>query len=285
MTTTSKLKDEKASEPADGMFHLRPEFRAQVQACRVAAVVILGIAVLYREELDEQVAKFWSWLSTKWWFKHDSFEPVWATLSFSIWIDVFLILDYWFPKTFQGYLINPENRNAKETYRLEIHRSAGTAYLAPILTYDLFFPRRVLPVECPGFFEILVSVALALFVYDMIFFPIHVLFHKGPSFITQFHKRHHERSPLVSEEILRHSLVDGSMQVISNILTLNILRLHPLIRAIYNTVVTYLLTESHAGYDMPWMLHNLVPGGILGGPRNHEMHHRTGKSINFIYDS
>ncbi len=31
-----------------------------------------------------------------------------------------------------------------------------------------------------------------------------------------------------------------------------------------------------AGYDMPWMLQNVVPLGIWGGSRRHEQHHKLG---------
>lgn len=37
------------------------------------------------------------------------------------------------------------------------------------------------------------------------------------------------------------------------------------------------LIETHSGYNMPWMLHNIVPFNILGGPVRHEEHHRSGK--------
>tara|TARA_R110002050_G_scaffold222527_2_gene358353 strand:+ start:386 stop:661 length:276 start_codon:yes stop_codon:yes gene_type:complete len=46
---------------------------------------------------------------------------------------------------------------------------------------------------------------------------------------------------------------------------------------VYNIVITYLLTELHAGYDMPWMLQNVVPLGLWGGSRRHEWHHRCGR--------
>ena len=64
--------------------------------------------------------------------------------------------------------------------------------------------------------------------------------------------------------MVNHSLVDGSMQVAANIVTLNLLGSHELTRILHNLVVTYLLTESHSGFDFPWMLHRVLPSGILG---------------------
>ncbi len=58
---------------------------------------------------------------------------------------------------------------------------------------------------------------------------------------------------------------------------LRTLGLHPMTRALHNIVVTYLLTETHSGYDMPWMLHNVLPHCILGGSPAHEEHHHGGR--------
>ena len=38
----------------------------------------------------------------------------------------------------------------------------------------------------------------------------------------------------------------------ANVLVLRTLGLHPMTRALHNICVTYLLTETHSGYDMPW---------------------------------
>ena len=35
---------------------------------------------------------------------------------------------------------------------------------------------------------------------------------------------------------------------------------HPLSRAVHNCLVTYLLSEAHSGYDLPFMSHRLFPG-------------------------
>lgn len=107
-------------------------------------------------------------------------------------------------------------------------------------------------------------------------YPLHLAMHKVP-WLNKYHRAHHTNSPLIAPEILRHSLVDGSLQVLANILTLNVLRLHPMTRALYNIVVTYMLTEAHSGYDFGWMLHNVVPFGVFGGSQRHEKHHRTGR--------
>jgi sterol desaturase/sphingolipid hydroxylase (fatty acid hydroxylase superfamily) len=50
---------------------------------------------------------------------------------------------------------------------------------------------------------------------------------------------------------------------------------HPLSRIFHNLMVTYLLCESHSGYDLPFMSHRLFPT-VFGGAPRHEAHHQRG---------
>ena len=50
---------------------------------------------------------------------------------------------------------------------------------------------------------------------------------------------------------------------------------HPLSRAAHNLMVTYLLSEAHSGYDLPFQSHRLFPA-IFGGSVRHEEHHQRG---------
>ena len=124
--------------------------------------------------------------------------------------------------------------------------------------------------------ELLCSVVASVAVYDFIFYWVHLALHKVPWLLRNVHAVHHRQVQLSAREVVHHSLSDGTLQVGANVLALKLLGLHPLARAAHNVVVTYLLTESHAGYDMPWMLHNVVPCGILGGPPRHAAHHKYG---------
>jgi len=76
--------------------------------------------------------------------------------------------------------------------------------------------------------------------------------------------------------VVRHSLVDGTLQVAANVAALRLTGAHALTRACHDVAVTFLLTETHSEFDLPWALHNLLPKGVLGGPRRHRLHHRHG---------
>merc|ERR1712167_130497 len=81
-------------------------------------------------------------------------------------------------------------------------------------------------------------------------------------------------------ETVQHSYVDGALQVLVNILVQQISPFggdkHPLSRLLHNVLVTYLLCESHSGYDLPWQSHRFFPE-IFGGAPHHEMHHHNGR--------
>mmetsp|Transcript_10353 Transcript_10353/g.29234 ORF Transcript_10353/g.29234 Transcript_10353/m.29234 type:complete len:352 (-) Transcript_10353:210-1265(-) len=250
----------------------RAKGKQAVTRVRAAWAALLALAFLLQRELDDAVEAAWQSLRDSPVFQHDSFEPVIATASFAFWLFFFQFLDDFLP--LHQYVINPaERRKDKHT---GIPPRAGAAYLGVIMTYDYFFPRRNIPASGPGSFaKVLLDIFIALVVYDALFFPIHLAMHRMPA-LRFIHARHHESKALYSTEVLRHSLVDGSLQVAVNILTLNLLRLHPFTRMCYNIVITYMLTEIHSGLDLPYMLHNVLSDRVLGGPPRHEEHHRFG---------
>ncbi len=250
------------------------EFLDKVHTARVVYVFILLVCLRSVDRLDAGVDSLWETLSNEEWFQHDSFEPVWATFCFALWMILFDILAE--IKPLQRYLINKKSQQ-DDTVTFGVQSKAGLAYLIPILVYDVFYPRRKLPTEGPGgFFKVVGDIAFAIFVYDLLFFPLHVAMHKVKR-LRNFHVLHHEnKGRLKPQDTLRHSIVDGTMQVATNIVVLNTLKLHPFTRMWYNFVITEMLVSIHSGLDFPWMAHNVVPFGILGGSRRHEQHHSTG---------
>mmetsp|Transcript_9610 Transcript_9610/g.18110 ORF Transcript_9610/g.18110 Transcript_9610/m.18110 type:complete len:300 (+) Transcript_9610:393-1292(+) len=249
-------------------------FNQQVQLWRFVFGGLALLCAVYAESIDSAVERSWSWIKEKQWFQHDTFEPLVATLSFAVWIHAFRILDL---MPLGQYIIDPKYRALDARVGFGVKVKSGLVYLGTLFTFDFLYPRRKLPDTCPGGAgKVLLHIVLALFVYDFLFFHIHVAMHKVEG-LRSFHKKHHSVRGLHSTEVLRHSFVDGSLQVMCNIAALNLLKLHPYSRTLYNIVVTYMLTEIHCGYDLPWMLHNVIPFGLLGGSVRHEEHHITGR--------
>ncbi|KAL1510152.1 hypothetical protein AB1Y20_006483 [Prymnesium parvum] len=140
----------------------------------------------------------------------------------------------------------------------------------------------------PSYARVAAEVALGVFLYDALFYPFHLSFHKlRVGKWRQLHQRHHvwgrtEASAHNAIETVQNHYLDAGIQVSINILVQNISPWgfkHPLSRMLHNLMVTYLLCESHSGYDLPFMSHRLFPA-VFGGSPRHEAHHRYG-NVNF----
>jgi len=155
------------------------------------------------------------------------------------------------------------------------------SYMGSIYLYHLIHPHPPLEVVPPTFGHLSAEVVFGVILYDLLFYPIHFALHNAPAkWFRKQHVVHHRWSKsLNAVETVQHSYIDGFLQVVVNIIVQQISPFggpkHPLSRIIHNIVVTYLLTESHSGYDLPWMTHYLLPN-IFGGAPRHEKHHAGG---------
>lgn len=114
--------------------------------------------------------------------------------------------------------------------------------------------------------------------YDFFFFIGHNILHKNTFLYRNVHKKHHSFATIRAGDSIRHTFVDGTWDVLCSVMAINILKLHPLSRSVYNFVAVSLLVEAHSGMNLPWMLHNLIPFNALAGPVIHDVHHQFGKS-------
>ena len=151
------------------------------------------------------------------------------------------------------------------------------AYVLPLAAFDWLYPRRVLPVAPPSALRLCAEIAAGLVLYDLFFFACHLAFHRLPR-LAPYHARHHRARVVRAIDTLSLSYLEEFADVACSIAALNLLRAHPLSRALYNIVIVYLLSELHCGYDFPWMAHNIMPFRLMGGPPAHDLHHRTGRA-------
>lgn len=157
------------------------------------------------------------------------------------------------------------------------------SYMGSIWFYQQFHERAPMPEVAPTFGVFGVELFFGVFLYDLCFFPIHYLMHHSKwGEMRKVHGYHHRWSThsLNSLETVQHSYIDGFLQVVVNILVQQISPFggpkHTMSRLMHNIVVTYLLSEAHSGYNMPWMSHNIFPEFLGGSPR-HEKHHHDGR--------
>lgn len=148
-------------------------------------------------------------------------------------------------------------------------------YLAVIGIYDIINPRRNLPTHGPSWIEFVFHLAFGIFLYDFIFFWIHLLLHKS-KYMFKFHRVHHEwKGLLKASETVRHGFIDAAMQVGTNIIIQNVGNKHPLTRLAHNVLIIHLLVEIHSGFDFPWFMHRICPF-LFGGSIRHNIHHQRG---------
>eukprot|EP00656_Telonema_subtile_P022077 TRINITY_DN23137_c0_g1_i1.p1 TRINITY_DN23137_c0_g1~~TRINITY_DN23137_c0_g1_i1.p1 ORF type:complete len:259 (+),score=21.68 TRINITY_DN23137_c0_g1_i1:148-924(+) len=176
----------------------------------------------------------WSDLLRAWWV-----DPAVATLSFSFWIDVY--------DREERHLLRPDPRGGATLI------SAGVVYWVGVASWSSLVPQPGggalpdgVPSSIPELGVLALEVASGVLMYDLIFFFVHWFMHAG---VFKAHKRHHSLTDLRARDVLEHSVLDGSLQVLVNIF---VQRHTPwggvksrLARAIHNVVVTWMLTESH----------------------------------------
>lgn len=205
-----------------------------------------------------------------WWF-----EPFQATVCFGVFIHL-----YWYYERSDG--LSSNNKFADT-----VGFSLGPLFNS-FLAYwiGIYLWKRVVPPAGPEIPDgiphnitelgiLTAEVASGITLYDAIFFFIHWAMHELPiPWFKAIHKTHHSRPELTVEtrDVLRHSILDGSLQVLVNIM---VQRTTPwgavksrLGRALHNILVIWMLTESHSASPYP----NIWRRWFVG-VREHRLHH------------
>ena len=218
-----------------------------------------------------------------WWF-----DPLTATLGFAVSINVY------------SYYERQLGKNTCQTWKQWVSVDLSDqpvvlsliSYWAGLLIWKRFIPPPSpngfipdgLPHDVPSFLYLAAEVAIGILLYDAIFFAIHWALHECSVF-KRFHRVHHSHRRrngkcvhVEARDVLRHSLVDGSLQVLVNIA---VQRHAPwgavksrLARALHNIFVTWMLTESHAASPYPCVFRKWFVG-----VRDHRLHHLGGEMV------
>lgn len=208
-----------------------------------------------------------------WWM-----DPLIATLSFAVFINW-----YWYYERRLGISSVDE---FQATVKLEWGPlfQSGAAYWVGIFILKCFVPPSATtlpdgtPQDINEFAYLIAEVISGILLYDAIFFFIHWAFHEIPA-LRWIHQRHHQyEGTIESRDVLRHSLLDGGLQVVVNII---VQRYTPwgtaksrVARALHNIIVVWMLTESHSAAPRPYIWRR-----YFVGVREHREHH-LGKQIN-----
>lgn len=247
---------------------------------RILLLASLVLYIIYNNYSNNLIKSLWTILINNKLFTHDTFEPLLASLSFLIWMSIYGLI-YHIP-FFNKYKIvnNTTTPNTKKDYKIGRLQSilAGISYLAPFFLFDNIYPRRkerIASLHYPSLYRIVFDVSICLLIYDFLFYFIHLAFHSSKR-LYKIHAKHHSERILTSSDTINVSFIDGTLQVLCSVIAVNVSQAHPLSRALYNIMITLMLTEIHSGYDLPFMTHNIVPLNILGGSVKHFIHHKEG---------
>lgn len=148
-------------------------------------------------------------------------------------------------------------------------------------TCDMDHPSNIpVPDGIPNLFSLqsigylLLEVSSGIILYDTIFFFVHLAVHecKFIGSITKHYEHHKAMKYLEARHVLRHSFLDGMLQVLVNIIVQrytfwgNVKSRFA--RMLHNIIVTMMLTESHSASEYP----NLFKWWCVG-VREHRNHH------------
>ncbi|EAS28435.3 uncharacterized protein CIMG_09639 [Coccidioides immitis RS] len=155
-----------------------------------------------------------------------------------------------------------------------------TTFLAPTLhRFSWKSPLqlvRALPHEPPTSRRVLLELAVSLFIYDALFFVIHIAFHRIRA-LHRIHGPHHGHLEIHPQVTNRLSVAERVSLILLANFSLNIIGSHVLTRTLFVPVFVYLLIEVHSGVDLDWQYDKILPQGWGAGPRKHALHHREGK--------
>lgn len=208
-----------------------------------------------------------------WWM-----EPLVASVSFAAAVHF-----YWYQErkrglSREGSFMDVMMKNGDGAFVRGDLTNSLLAYWVGIMSLRIVVPQQQLPDGIPVNLNDVIyfigEVVSGVILYDAIFFVLHWLMH-NVRYLQRFHRRHHHTPPqrtVEARDVLRHSMVDGTLQVLCNILVQQ--RNHMgqlksrLARVVHNVVVTWMLTESHTASPDPNIFRRW-----FSGVRDHRSHH------------
>jgi cholesterol 25-hydroxylase len=135
---------------------------------------------------------------------------------------------------------------------------------------------RALPPDPPSSRRVILELAVSLFLYDTLFFAIHIAFHRIPS-LHRIHVPHHGHNEIHPQVTNRLTVTERVALILLANFSLNIIGSHVLTRTVFIPVFIYFLIEVHSGVDLDWQYDKILPPNWGAGTRKHATHHRDGK--------
>ena len=112
----------------------------------------------------------------------------------------------------------------------------------------------------------------ALFIYDTLFFFIHLAFHRI-EFLARIHRPHHTHADIHLQVMNRLSITERLSLILLANISLNIIGSHAQTRAALVPFFVGLLVDFHSGLDLPWGCDKILPFDMEAASRVHAIRH------------
>lgn len=146
---------------------------------------------------------------------------------------------------------------------LASQRISPSSFLSPTF-HNFSLPKspvqleRALPCDPPTSRRVLIELAVSLFLYDALFFFIHIIFHRVPQ-LRRIHAPHHGHDVIHPQVTNRLTVTERLALILLANFALNIIGSHVLTRTLFVPVFIYLLIEVHSGVDLDWQYDKILP--------------------------
>jgi cholesterol 25-hydroxylase len=108
-----------------------------------------------------------------------------------------------------------------------------------------------------------VELVTAVFIYDALFFFIHIASHRIP-FLARIHRPQHTHAEIHLQVTNRLSFAERLSLVLLANFSLNIIGSHVLMRTAFVPFFVGLLIDVHSGLDLTWGYDKILPFGMGG---------------------
>lgn len=261
---------------------------------RLIILLISTMSFISHNLLQRFVNSSWLTLRKSWIFNSVYFETWWTTFCFAWIIPLYPFAIHFIP-LLDKYKIHPSVTYVHQTI-LGMLKEA-VVYMAPLMFLDAIIVKkyhnvdpsvwtlkqqsiiqytRELPVDPPDLKSILFHLIASIMTFDVLFFIVHLVFHRNVWIYQIIHAQHHQHDVMHPHVTNKLTVVERLVLILSANFALKMYNSHPLTRMMFVPVFICLLVENHTGYDFPFGLHRVIPFNLYGGSVKHYKHHIHG---------
>lgn len=158
-------------------------------------------------------------------------------------------------------------------------------HIAPLILYEIFLHRPASQLcEVPTWWTILWKTIAYTLIFDLLTHLFHHVTHIHPHVAAYFHRAHAVHHASCGRYIYAwNGFYSSALEAVAGLVFFLVamipLRMDPVTRLVSIFTIHLMATNTHSGYDFPWMFHNWSYFGRLAwhGSVGHYYHHQLGR--------